>query len=92
MIYNLPESESFVDFIEYNRLKDLGFNEKGLKIEACTVFAFLTNDKIFQRLFINILLVDPYYDQTQICLYKSKKCFIFKSPETRDIVLKSVMY
>ena len=48
MIYNLPENENFMDFIEYNKLKDLGFNEKGLKIEACSVFAFLTNDKLSQ--------------------------------------------
>ena len=46
MIYNLSENESFIDFIEFNKLKDLGFNSKGLKIEACTVFSFLTIDKM----------------------------------------------
>ena len=45
MIYNLQENESFIDFIQFNKLEDLGFNDKGLKIEACSRFAFLTLNK-----------------------------------------------
>ena len=45
MIYSIQENENFVDFIEFNSLKDLGFNIKGLRVEACSRFAFLTLDK-----------------------------------------------
>ena len=92
MIYNIGENENFVDFIEFNNLTDLGFNVKGLRIEACSRFAFLTLNKKSQRMFVNVLFVDPYYTDTEICVFKSKKCFIFESSETKDVIVKSIMY
>ena len=92
MIYNIAENENFVDFIEFNKLKDLGFHVKGLRIEACSRFAFLTLNKKSQRMFVNVLFVDPYYTDTEICLFKSKKSFIFDSANTKDVIVKSIMY
>ena len=43
-------------------------------------------------MFVNVLFVDPYYTDTEICVFKSKKSFMFESLETKDVIVKSIMY
>jgi len=46
MIYELPERHRFFGFAEHNTLQDLGFSiGSGLKLEGCSQFCFLTQDK-----------------------------------------------
>jgi len=45
MIYELPEKHRFFGFAEHNTLQDLGFSPLDLKIEGCSQFCFLTQDK-----------------------------------------------
>ena len=45
MILQLPPDENFINFIEFYKLEDLGINPSELKIETCSKFAFLTEDK-----------------------------------------------
>jgi hypothetical protein len=44
-IIRLGINETFLDHIEYNKLKDIGFYPNGINIEAASRFAFLTFDK-----------------------------------------------
>ena len=45
-VYELPRDEVFVDHITFNNLEDIGFYGDKLKIEASSLFAFLTyNEK-----------------------------------------------
>ena len=69
MVYQIPKGYVFMDFIEFNGLDDLGFDSQDLKIEACSRFAFLTLHERTQRMLVNIMLIDPYYDTIQIALF-----------------------
>ena len=51
-----------MDHIMYNREKDIGFYPNGMKMEACSRFAFLTYDKKEKTIINNFLICDPYYD------------------------------
>ena len=41
---------------------------------------------------VNILLVDPYYEDIQIYLIKSSRYFAAEENPIKDIVIKSIMY
>ena len=60
----LAHHDQFVCWLDFNDDDDLGFYPKGLRIEACSKFAYVTFDtsKKDPVAYINILLVDPYND------------------------------
>ena len=66
LIYKLPKDENFINFVKFNNLEDLGFKPAGLRIEACSRFAYLTTNQKSLRTYLNLLLIDPFYDNTQI--------------------------
>jgi hypothetical protein len=43
-VYKIPDDERFFDFVEFNSLKDVGFDMKdgGLNVEAAVFFVYLT--------------------------------------------------
>jgi hypothetical protein len=41
-VLELPAEESFVDFVEWNKFEDFGFDPLNLKIEASSFIVFLT--------------------------------------------------
>jgi len=74
-IIRLGMNEIFLDHIQYNKLKDIGFYPNGLNIEAASRFAYLTFDKKEKTIINNFLICDPYYDNIQISLFKSTQHF-----------------
>jgi len=90
MIYEISDKEYFVNFIDFNNIEDLGCNREGLTIECCSAFAFLTTThaKPNRKTFINILLIDPYYAEPKIGLFRSIKSF--ESGE-QDVILRNIV-
>ena len=62
MVYEIPETERFVNFAEFNAFEDLGFDPRKLRIEMCTNIVFLTQALKDDTLIVNIFLIDPYYE------------------------------
>jgi len=66
-VIKLPDKQTFVNFVEFNKLDDIGFYPGKLRMEACSRFAFITldhtnvNNPVYN---IYFLLVDPYYGDT----------------------------
>jgi len=93
LVYELPSNQSFVNFIEFNNLDDIGFYPGNLRIQCCSVFAFLTQSTTSQNMNVNLLIVDPYYSDIQIAIFKSTKLISLPTHKKyQDIVIKSVMY
>ena len=65
-ILELDPNEKFVTFVQFNRYNDIGFYPKGLNIDCCARFYFITTkryktpDDIDTSNF-NLLLLDPYH-------------------------------
>ena len=60
-ILKLDKDDYFLTFVEFNSYTDIGFFPDFLRIECCANFLYLTrrDDKVK----MNLLLVDPYYDK-----------------------------
>ena len=65
-MYEIPKDETFINFVNFEKLEDLGFKTGYLRIEACSRFAYLTRNEHTQYTYLNLMLIDPYYDATQI--------------------------
>ena len=66
-IIKIPDGQTFVNFVDFDKLDDIGFYPNKLRLEACSRFAFITLDqKTIHNPMYNIyfLLVDPYYEDT----------------------------
>lgn len=55
-------------FVKFNKYQDVGFFPKGLNIDCCSKFLFLTTfrnkDEHYQSSTrLNLLVADPYYSQ-----------------------------
>ena len=93
----LTEHEQFMCFVDFNKDEDLGFFPKGLRIECCSKFAYITEntsrkDPIFN---VNVLLVDPYNDHPQIATFRSTKTVdvgLDQVESGNDIVIKAIIY
>jgi len=77
----------------------MGFNLKagGLKVETSIYFVYLTEERKSQKhgnkIFINIMFIDPYYDKIQISLFKSSSYFPKgKESKLNDEILKCIVY
>ena len=40
---------------------------------------------------INVLLVDPYHEESEICLFRSNMVFDIEGRNTRDIMMKNIV-
>ena len=76
MVFDISSHEKFISFIEFRSFEDIGLDPYGLKTSTCSIFAYLTIHKKYQRMHVNILLIDPYYEDMQISLIKSYRYFI----------------
>ena len=74
-IYNLENNEIFVAHLEFKELEDIGFYPNNLFLEASSIFSFLTLDKKLKKVIINVLIVDPYYGDTQFAVFRSTRQF-----------------
>jgi hypothetical protein len=75
-ILNLNQDERFVCFLQFNQFEDIGFYPKGIRIECCSHFAYLTTGRgqyagDISRNRINLLVVDPFYEEIQVGLFRS---------------------
>ena len=62
MVYELPPYEKFSNFVKFNSFSDFGFDPFELKGEACSHFVFTTVHNKSRRIFLNVMMIDPYYD------------------------------
>ena len=62
MVLELPFDETFVNFVKFNNFSDFGFDPSNLKHEACSYFVFTTKQNKTKRIFLNVMLIDPYYN------------------------------
>jgi hypothetical protein len=93
LLYEIPKTERFVSFADFNTFDDLGFTPGRLRIELCSNIVFLTQDRKDDSLFVNILLIDPYYDVPQLALFKSSQRFSFPpGKKYQDIMIKNFLY
>ena len=60
-ILQLDKDEFFLSFVEFNSFTDIGFFPDYLHIECCTTFLFLTRNGC--KVKMNLLLIDPYYQE-----------------------------
>lgn len=75
LVYQIPNQQKFIDFVSFNNYKDLGFSGSDkLALEGCSRFAMLTEDD-FGRMFITIMLIDPYYEEPEIAFLSSTMFF-----------------
>jgi hypothetical protein len=64
-VIEIQKDETFVNFIDFIKLEDIGFYPGKLRMEACSRIAFITldqKDKYCPVYRMNFLLVDPYYE------------------------------
>lgn len=86
MVFELPGDRTFMNFTNLNKLSDIGFNPSEIKDEACAEFVWTTVETKTKRIFVNVMLIDPYYDNVQISFFESSSFFEQKkmSPKIKD--------
>ena len=67
MIYELPVNEKFVDFLNYNSLNSIRFNQPKINIDVCSHIVFLTKKR--KRFIVNVMLIDPYLKKEAFMLF-----------------------
>jgi hypothetical protein len=94
LVYELPNEEFFVSFVEYRKFEDIGFYPGDLRIEMCSNFTFLTHNRDTNQMVVNFMLIDPYYYDVQIGIFKSTSSFEdpIKNKKHQDVMIKNVMY
>ena len=95
-IVNLMPDEKFVCFVQFNQFEDIGFYPNGLRVECRSHFAFLTAGKgefsgNITKNRINLLLIDPFYEDTQITHFKSSVFFDNEIFTESDTIAQSVI-
>ena len=74
----------------------MGFELKaaGITVSTGVYFVYLTENRKTKKSIINIMVVDPFYDEVQICLFKSTSFFLKEKTEARlnNEIIKSVVY
>jgi len=88
--------EKFVCFLQFNQFEDIGFYPKGLRIECCSHFAFLTAGKgpsagHMTKNRINLVLIDPFYEETQVAHFRSHTHFDNEIFSCNDTMVTSVV-
>jgi len=85
-----------VSFVEWNHFEDFGFYGDNLRIEASSFIVYLTKKtgKKGGDVHLNFMIVDPFYQNIQIAIFKSTKIFA-KDPKNlklEDCLVKTIMY
>ena len=95
-ILELPSNEHFLDFLQFNRLRDLNFHSGKMNVNACSYFMFITEKK--NKLVINLMLVDPYLKNQGFMLFQSPHGFDRsfdknnRDPLIKDEIKNSIIY
>jgi len=83
-IVELDKDESFLSFLYFKSFEDIGFYPGHLRIECCSSFLYLTlKDNIVR---MNLLLLDPFYEELQIALFKSSHVIDYADFNEDDII------
>jgi hypothetical protein len=91
----LNDHEIFIAHLHFNELEDLGFYADNLFLEASSIFAYLTLDKKEKQIIVNILIVDPYYGETQFAIFQSTKRFAendYFGKKDYDVMISNFAY
>jgi hypothetical protein len=92
-VLEIPKSERFRSFANFNTFEDLGFFPNELNIEMCTNLVYLTQETGQEALIVNILLMDPYYDVCQIALLRSTTRFeLWQTKKYQDVMIQNFLY
>jgi len=84
----MKEGHKFKGFIEFNSYKDIGFFYEDLLIEACVKIAFVTTCD--NKVFMNLMLIDPYHEETQFALFTSSHIIKLENFQEDDLIEKIV--
>jgi hypothetical protein len=93
-ILDLDPEERFVSFVSFKDFEDIGFFPDNLQIECCSHFLFLTTSRFYRgkqviENVLNLLLVDPYYKEIQIALFKSTSVYDYNILFVNDFIKKA---
>ena len=90
VMFELPNSQQFIDFVEFMNCRDLGLNVKNTEIETWCRFAYLTINRKELKQYLNIMFIDPYQDKIQMCLFQSTS-FFHADKDMKDILIKTII-
>ena len=95
-LLNLNPDERFVCFLDFNQFEDIGFYPANLRIECCAHICFMTTgagkskgDQRYNR--INLILMDPFFEDTQVAHFKSTTYFDNEIFHVGDTIIKSCL-
>jgi len=92
-IYDIPKTDKFISFAEYNSFEDIGFYPDKLRIELCSNIVFLTQNRKTDEIQLNVMLIDPYYEICQVALFKSsKRINLPKARKYQDVMIQNFLY
>ena len=93
-VYEIPHGHKFLTFGEYNNFEDIGFYPGSMRLEMCSNFVFLTQERSTQLITLNLFLIDPYYEVPQMALIQSKRKFKFpyRTGKYDDVMIKTILY
>ena len=94
-LFELNKNEIFLSYLYFKEDEDIGFYPNDLFIEASSKFAFLTIDRFKKEVIMSLLIVDPYYYETQFAYFRSSRRFNqkdFFGKKEYDIMIKNYAY
>ena len=98
--FELPdeEKEIFLGFVNYQDFGDVGLDDRNLNIDGCARFLYITckanqaskvtDDDYKEKVWLNLLIVDPYNKMPQVAHFKSKKIFDLRTTSQYEDVIK----
>ena len=89
----LDKNEKFLSFLTFKQYSDIGFYPRDIRVECSSHFAFLTTGRDSSNLKfnrINLVIIDPFYEDLQIALFKSNTVFDSEILEQSDVVVGCV--
>ena len=82
-------------FINFSKFKELGLDETNIKIDTCSRLVYLTRSKDHTtkgiKVWVNLLLVDPYGKLPHIAHFRSTKIFWYSQEEKYQDTLKGTL-
>jgi hypothetical protein len=95
------EQEIFIGFVDFRSFSDIGLDTRNIVIDTASYFVYLTkspvgaikNNVIYDRVYLNMIIFDPYGVDVHIAHFQTSKIFLFrKEDQFMDIALHSILY
>ena len=93
-ILDLLPGDEFVAFVKFKSFQDIGFFTQDIRIECCSHFLFITqNDSVEDGRGnrMNLLLVDPFYQEFQAAWFRSNSCYDGAISDTGEFVQNAII-